>query len=571
MSVLYQLLSKSISSGPRKRIFLSVLGLTLISILIVLHTIYSNQESNFLNRASELLKRLRVYSLQSSFNNLNSKLYSYRLSHMTSATRNQNHTKKPTTGGITITSTATSTNRPSRRLTTLRVPDSRTTQWGSWSAKEKETSTSDPWRDRCKEVRRRISHGLEDYARRSGDAELQALVQPVFTHKKLVVWSADHHIGPMADLRSLFEPLGVEFLEHTLYFHCDRMCTCDQKTNTKVLDERNVLRALGSDVIERFMREHRNDYDFSRADAYLSSWSSNLLELFMRYNKSIIFHCPIRFDYPLNGQPDHSRTVIDLIQRLGTNEANVFSANSRYDAHYIKYFTGINVDYVPSFCVYTGETYHPIRKSFLLWDRRIGFNNGLREYWTDHFDGYIKRSGVKIELLDVRSVYRGIEYRDVVKHLRITHIPYQVSLMSFFEHYRMDIPLFCPSLEFIIFLHHRFYTVYDRTPNGGFVPSMRGSKLPVHPSMAGTPDPNNDFDLASIRYWMPLADCYNFPHITYFDSFENLVETLHNMTEPRLLRISRSMSVWNRENLKEILRYWRRRLLNIAFYRMFES
>ena len=575
MSILCQLLSRCVSTGPSKRIFIFILGLALvISITIVLNTMYSNQESNFLNRANKLRV---VYSIQSSFRNVDSKLYPYQLSHMSSATPNQNHTKKPTSSTSTSTATstttkATSTNRPSRYLTTVRVANSRTTtHWGSWNAKETSISTPDPWRDRCKEVRRRISHGLEDYARRSGDAELQALVQPVFTRKKLVVWSADHHIGPMADLRSLFEPLGVEFLEHTLYFHCDRMCTCDQKTYTKVLDQHNVLHALGSDVIERFMREHKNDSDFSRADAYLSSWSSNLLELFMRYNRSIVFHCPIRFDYPLNGQPDHSRTVIDLIKRLGTNEANIFSANSRYDAHYIKYFTGINVDYVPSFCVYTGETYQPIRKSFLLWERRLGFNYGLREYWTDHFDGYIKRSGVKIELLDVRNVYNGIEYRDMVKHLGITHIPYQVSLMSFFEHYRMDIPLFCPSLEFIIFLHHRFYTVYDRTPNGGAEPTMRGSKLPVHPSMAGTPDPNNDFDLASIRYWMPLADCYNFPHITYFDSFEHLVETLHNMTEPRLLRISNSMRVWNRENLKEILRYWRRRLLNIAFYRMFDS
>ena len=424
----------------------------------------------------------------------------------------------------------------------------------------------DPWRDRCKEIRRRVSHGLEDYARRSGDSELQALVQPIFTRKKLVVWSADHHVGPMSDLRNLFEPLGVEFLEHTLYHACDRMCTCDQKANTKVLNQQNVLHPLGADVIERFIREYKNDTDFNRAAAYISSWSSNLLELYMRYNKSIIFHCPLRLDCPIDGQVNNFKNIIGTIRRLGTNEGNLMAANSRYDAHYIKYFTGINVDYVPSACVYTGETYNPIRKSYLLWERRFGFNNGLGNYWTEHFDGHIKRTGFKFDLREVRAVYRGIEYRDIAKHLGITYIPYQTSLMSFFEHYRMDIPLFCPSLEFLIFLHHKFYVIFDRSVQAGPSRVARKSLLPPHPSMAGTPDPNNEFDLPSIRYWIPLSDYYVFPHITYFNSFEQLVDTLHNMTEARLWHISRSMRVWNIENLKEIIRYWRRRLLNIAFY-----
>ena len=190
----------------------------------------------------------------------------------------------------------------------------------------------------------------------------------------------------------------------------------------------------------------------------------------------------------------------------------------------------------------------------------------MSNYWIEHFDGHIRRTGVHIELRDVRSVYRGHEYRDIAKHLGIAHIPYQVTVMSFFEHYRMDIPLFCPSAEFLTFLHHRFYTIYDRTRNGGHTPSARGSPLPPHPSMAGTPDPNNDFDLTSIKYWIPYSDCFSFPYVTYFDSFEHLVDTLHNITEARLWNISRSMRVWNIENLKDLLHYWRRRLLNIAFY-----
>ena len=435
--------------------------------------------------------------------------------------------------------------------------------------KTRTTTSQNPWSDRCKEVRRRVSHGLEDYASRSGDAELQALVQPLFTRKKLVVWSVDHHVGPMSDMRSLFEPLGVEFLEHTMYHNCELMCTCDQRYNTMVLDSEIVLHPLEPELIESFMSEYKTDYNFNRADAYLTSWSSNLLELFMRYNKSIIFHSPIRFDVPIEGESDRFKALVNLFQKATTNEANVIAANNRYDEEYIKYFTGMSIDYVSSFCVYTGERYNPIRKSYLLWERRNGFNNGLGDYWTDHFDGHITRTGRNVKLKYVREVYKdSFEYRDVAKHLGVTHIPYHPSLMSFFEQYRMDIPLFCPSKEFLIFLHHQFYTMYDRTRNGGQIPTARGSHMPPHPSMNGIPDPNNDFDLASISYWIPLSDFYTFPHITYFESFENLVDTLHNMTKPRLRHISLSMRAWNIANLKVIIRYWRRRLLNIAFYRM---
>ena len=478
----------------------------------------------------------------------------------------QTSTETPTTSSTTITTAISTTNIQSQSSTTTGRTSIASTE-GSWNT-NKTTTTQDPWRDRCKEMRRRVSHGLEDYARRSGDAELMALVQPIFTRKKLVVWSVDHHIGPMSDMRSLFEPFGVEFLEHTLYGNCALMCTCDQQSKLKVLNGQNVFHVLGAETIERFMSESKSDFDFNRADAYLSSWSSNMLELYMRYNKSIIFHSPIRFDGPIDGHPDHFRTLVSLFQKAATNEANIIAANNHYDEHYIKYFTGVNIDFVPSFCVYTGETYNPILKSYLLWERRLGFNHGLGDYWTEHFDGHIRRTGARIELRDVRSVYRGHEYRDVARHLGITHIPYHPTLMSFIEHYRMDIPLFCPSKEFLSFLHYRFYTMYDRTRNGGSSPTARGSIFPPHPSMAGTPDPKNDFDLTSINYWIPLSDFYYFPHITYFDSFEQLVDTLHNMTETRLLHISSTMRAWNRENLKVVLRYWRRRLLNIAFYRM---
>ena len=141
--------------------------------------------------------------------------------------------------------------------------------------------------------------------------------------------------------------------------------------------------------------------------------------------------------------------------------------------------------------------------------------------------------------------------------------------MSFFEQYRMNIPLFAPSSEFLITLHRDYYVVYDRVATANpysYMPSCNSSRIPPHPSLvnASIPDPNNEFSNESLQYWLPFSDYYHFPNVTYFESVEHLVETLHNVTDERLMEISNAMRVFNRESLKSILRYWRKRLFDIA-------
>ena len=138
----------------------------------------------------------------------------------------------------------------------------------------------------------------------------------------------------------------------------------------------------------------------------------------------------------------------------------------------------------------------------------------------------------------------------------------------------MDIPLFVPSFEFLMFLELKFRVVRERTrgPKGGSYRKRWATS--AHPSMNSNltigmreiPDPNDDSSEESMRYWLPLADFYHFPHIIYFDSVEQLVVTLHNKTEAQLVEISSAMHKFNVSNLKDILRFWRRRLIDIAKY-----
>ena len=290
---------------------------------------------------------------------------------------------------------------------------------------------------RCARIRREVSGGVVQYALRDGDPELRALVQPLFPaqgnetwaerERRLVVWSADHHIGPISDLRSIFEPLGVEFLEHTLYHACDVMCTCDQLHNTRVLDKDNIFR-VDDQLVRRFLSAYADDADLQRADVLLVSYSFPLLEIFQHYNKSIIAIAPLRYDFPLQSQPAHWLALNDILRAMNSSPHNVLGANNLYDVEYIRYFSGLRVDYVPSFCGYTGEFYNPLRRSFLYSQRRLKLGPRLGPYWNSRFDATYKQLNASFKIENYRAKYQQFEYRDLATHLGIVYIPYQVSL-----------------------------------------------------------------------------------------------------------------------------------------------
>ena len=153
------------------------------------------------------------------------------------------------------------------------------------------------------------------------------------------------------------------------------------------------------------------------------------------------------------------------------------------------------------------------------------------------------------------------------------HVPYEVSYMSLFEQYRMNIPIFAPSLKFIVFLDSNFHVVVqDRTRRAPWrraIPPPRESDIGPNAfvrTRQSAPDPNAAYNIQSITYWLSFCDIYSFPHSQYFDSIEEMVEMMHNVTDSKLVSISNLMREFNIENLEELLGYYRRRLLNLAKY-----
>lgn len=286
----------------------------------------------------------------------------------------------------------------------------------------------------CEEKKRRVSFGLLDYALWDNDLELNELAKPMFMKKRFVVWALDGHQGPVMDVRSIIEPLGVEFIEHTIVREsfCERMCYCNQTNYFGYENMKNLFADLHYPN-EKFYGKILNDpiatQEIARADALFTSVNLPLIEFYMRFNQSIIFVNPVRMDSFLSGDLQRWRDINERLQYLLKSSHHLIGANNLYDVEYMHYFMGSRPDYVPGFCVYTGEHYRPVRQSFLYAKRWLPDRN----FWDEQFDYLYLSKNATFKLFNLSKLYKSYEYQDLAAHLGIIHRPYQVSTNNLFN------------------------------------------------------------------------------------------------------------------------------------------
>ena len=74
------------------------------------------------------------------------------------------------------------------------------------------------------------------------------------------------------------------------------------------------------------------------------------------------------------------------------------------------------------------------------------------------------------------------------------------------------------------------------------------------------PDPNNDLDEDAVHYWLQFADFYQWPHIIYYSSIDDLI---NKMMTVDLKVISERMAKYNEKVRKYIKDMWSKVLLKV--------
>ena len=367
--------------------------------------------------------------------------------------------------------------------------------------------------------------------------------------KPFMIWSNDYHIGPIRDLKALLQPLGVEFIDKSLSGHCHLTDTCHHnltiinKANAMGLDEGGVL-------VNEFYKAYRNDPEMKSVDSFVCFHPSAMCELFMPFNKPIFVIASTRYELGRFTPHRWEKWNENLIQ-ISKDDRNVVAGNNLYDAKYIEYFTGVEAKVLSSFCGYISDSYAGTRPGFILAPLH---REGFETIFLHAFESACEERNCTVNMFYLRDKYPHYEYRDLCAHKGIVYVPYQVSVMSLFEQYRMNIPLFFPSKSLLGDWQHRYMIMNERTWDGVFGKKPKGSNMKAHPNQKDVPDPNSETNRTAIDYWLNYADFYMFPYITYFDSHRDLVT---KMESANLHQISRNMAKYNSAFKKRLLTQWK--------------
>ena len=346
----------------------------------------------------------------------------------------------------------------------------------------------------------------------------------------LTFWTSDIHFATQIDQPSLLGSLGHEVLIATAmkyyrnpFVHnmkgihlYDRISDVLTKNFHRVGNQNN---RITEEMIADNFQFYKNDLTFASVDAFVCLYQPGMCEMWMPFNKSIIFIPAHRYNM--------GRCTIERTKRLNehlymlanaNNPKHIISASSKYDLEYLRHYTGLEVLPLYSYCLYvTNNTYAPTRDKIPIFPRRAGYNN-----WDERFVTDI----TKVKVVEINKLYKWYSFSDLVHHRAIIFLPYAVMTYKLTEFYTMGIPLFIPSMKY-------FQTIKpfgpDRTILSGIFCGGRGTlrdkQMIPHPSSIHPYSPNA-MDKESEFYWLQLADFVQWPHITYFDDFKDLEQKL---------------------------------------------
>lgn len=276
---------------------------------------------------------------------------------------------------------------------------------------------------------------------------------------------------------------------------------------------------------------------------------------------------------------------------------NVIAANNLYDKFYMEYFTGIrDVALLPS----TAQHIEGIRWNYTKLHNTLSSDSstlqlpfllGPARRVHSSVEGLLQAAVLQIVnntphherspiLVQISDIYPDrFEYIDLAQHPGVVLVPYQVSIMSFYEYYRMGLPIFAPTARLLTQWHMKYRLLSERSWAMTRLRPQHRSMLPPftrtykcgarcnekaererHAALKAIfqHDPNNEFSEQAVHAWVQLADFYTWPHVVLFDSPEELAELLSPRASlaTELQDISDSMLTFMRQVDASTKRAW---------------
>jgi hypothetical protein len=343
------------------------------------------------------------------------------------------------------------------------------------------------------------------------------------------MYAMDMHISIVSDLAEIFRRLGHTVDVDSLSNHAWVLGKQKAKVRGLRAPLESKLGGLLRDVrdidqrmCDRFYKENKAHLD--QYDAFIVSYPPAFSLLFERFNKPIIVVSCTRFDFPCMN-PERLDWLIRGLNRLWDKKLLVPIANNLLDQALLQENTNMDWKFIPSLTNYMTNTYAPSKSTFALWFRGdASLSQKLRS--VEDVDPVFDIT-VKYDRATIRN-FRGV-----------VHIPYQVSIMSAFEHYAQGIPMFFPAQQLI---HEWMESGFNVLSEALFPGSQL--KLPTH--------------------YYEYSDFYDQDNFAYIQYFSNLDELRERMQTTNFSQVSHQMLAHHKVRTDRAVREWSQLLQELS-------
>ena len=355
-------------------------------------------------------------------------------------------------------------------------------------------------------------------------------------------FNLDLHIAVISDIKCIFEDLGHQIDDWTLSGHSWALGRSRDRVD--VINHEN-WHNLNKEMCDAFYERYKDE--LKEYDAFICTYAPSFCLLYEKFKKPIITVAPIRYEAPFWNDIERWKWYNEYLKEGIDTGLIIPVANNKCDKEYCEAHTQREWSHIPSLCEYTESIYDPKHPFFLY--------SSLFPMERMHYDPLVQN---KKEALPPRYKWQELaEYKGVI------HIPYNISTMSIFENYTSCIPMFFPSLDFMLRLRKSFGShgilnqlswreVWGLKPDAMLPPSRNIRDL------------NKYGDIDEEKPWIELADFYDeewMPYINYFDSFPELSNLLAAVDT---IDISQKMSSFNKIRKQRIYNLWKGVLGNIS-------
>lgn len=228
--------------------------------------------------------------------------------------------------------------------------------------------------------------------------------------------------------------------------------------------------------------------------------------------------------------------------RAAAASGHIIAAAGRYDAEYVRYFTGLEPVLLPTSALWyagLGETnFSSARPEILVTPRK--------QRPPQHMAAMNAAGGGRYNFTQYSTLFqRGYTLQALADHRAMVLLPYAVLTYGLTELYALEVPIFVPTPGLLVELG----TMVDTKLSDGPYCGGKLKPQPPHPSNVHPYSPE-DRSPAALRYWFRVADYYQSPHVTQFSSWKDLVAKLDATNFDQVHRLMAAENLRREADLK---------------------